>query len=96
MPHKVQMAVPRYAAREAPVPYKVPMVVLPTAVPLAAVPPTGRMALRLYEARTVALLLLVRPVEQRIVRLFMAVRFMLAPSTGHGSRHPITVPSSLA
>jgi hypothetical protein len=54
------------------------------------------MALRPYEARTVALLPLVRPVEQRIVRLFMAVRFMLAPSTGHGSRHPITVPSSLA
>jgi hypothetical protein len=72
------------------------MAVAPTAVPLAPVPPTDRMELRLYEAHTVVLLPSVRTVERRIARPFMAVRFMPAPSSGHGSRHPITVPSSRA
>lgn len=68
----------------------------PTGVQRALVLPMAPMALRLYEARTEALLPSVRTVERRIVRPFMAVRFMLAPSTGHGSPHPITAPLSRA
>ena len=80
---KVRMAPPRRAAQGALATRKVPM------------------ARRLCEARTVALPPSVRMAEPRIVRpfmavLFMAVRFMPAPSTGHGSRHPITVPLSRA
>ena len=81
--HKDRMAPPRRGAQGAPATHKVPM------------------ARRLCEARTVARLLSDRMAEPRIVRrfmavLFMAVRFMPAPSTGHGSQHPITVPSSQA
>ncbi len=54
------------------------------------------MARRLCEARTAALLRSVRMAELPIVRPLMAVRFMLALSTGHGLRHPITVPLSRA
>jgi hypothetical protein len=75
---------------------KAPMVVPPTAVPGAPVPPTARMGLRLYEAHTVALLPSARTVERRIVHPVMAVRFMPAPSSGHGSRRPTTVPLSRA
>ena len=72
------------------------MVVPPTAVPPARAPLTARMARRLCEAPTVALLPSVHMAEPRIVHPATAVRFMLAPSSDHGSRHPITVPSSPA
>ena len=80
---KARMAPPRRAAQGAPATRKVPM------------------ARRLCEAHMVALLPSVLMAEPRIVHLFMAVRFiavryMLAPSTGHGSRHPISVPLSRA
>jgi hypothetical protein len=80
---KVRMVPVRRAARGALATRKVPM-----AAPLC-------------EARMVALLLSVRMAAPRIVRplmavLFMAVRFMPAPSTGHGWQHPITVPLSRA
>jgi len=68
----------------------------PTAVQRAPVPPTDRMARRLCEAHTGALLPSVHTMERRIVRPFMAVGFMPAPCIGRGLRHPITVPSSRA
>lgn len=73
--------------------HKVRGAVPPSVVPGALVSPTARVAVRLYEARTVAPQPSVRTVEVPIVRRPTDVPFMLAPSTGHGLRHLITVAS---
>jgi hypothetical protein len=80
---KDRMGRARRAARGAPATRKDPMA-----------------ALR-FEARTVALLPSVRTAEPhiagpRMAALATAVRFMVAASTGHGSRHRIMVPLLLA
>ena len=75
---------------------KAPMALPPTAAPGVPVPPTARMAARPFEAPTVALPPSARTVERRIVLRFIEVLPMPAPSTGRGSHHPITVPSSRA
>lgn len=81
------------AARWVEPPYKVQPAPPPYVVRMARVLPLALTVPQLYEVLMVALLPSVHMVEQRTVR-HMAVRFMLAPLSGHGWRHLIMVPSS--